>query len=153
MADSVDTAENFDFSEPRRFLLAHAISQRHADLYIQQSSGNVAAGTADGYATSQRLNRHPAVRLTFDQQPITMYLRFYALRVALSINLLTVGDYTEHYLEENWSSAAWYLAQFCALLYNLISGATAYGAYLWYVLSMAAAILLLADGAGLGPQI
>ncbi|WP_417683371.1 diguanylate cyclase domain-containing protein [Pseudidiomarina aquimaris] len=154
----LDTAENFDFSEPRRFLLAHAISQRHADLYIQQGEQwqHVAAGTADGYANSQRLNyRHPAVRLTFDRQPITMYLRFYdPAGSTFPINLLTVGDYTEHYLEENLVFGMVFGAIFALLLYNLILLVQLRdGAYLWYVLSMAAAILLLADGTGLGLQI
>jgi len=154
----LDTAENFDFTEPRRYLLAHAISQRHADFYIQQGGQwrHVAAGTADGYAESQRLNyRHPAVLLMFDRQPITIYFRVYdPAGSTFPINLLTDGDYTEHYLEETVVFGMVFGAILALLLYNLILLVQLRdGAYLWYVLSMAAAILLLADGTGLGPQV
>lgn len=30
-------ADSFDFNEPRRYLISHAISQRHADFYVLQN--------------------------------------------------------------------------------------------------------------------
>lgn len=151
-------APDFDFSEPRRYLIAHAISQRQADFYIKQQGEwqHIPAGTSDGYAQSERLNyRHPGVRLTFDEQPITIYFRVYdPAGSTFPINLLTVADYTEHYIEENLVFGMVFGAILALLLYNLILLVQLRdSAYFWYVLSMAAAILLLADGTGLGPQI
>lgn len=151
-------APNFDFNEPRRYLLMHAISQRHADFYLQQGDAwqHIPAGTADGYANSARLNyRHPAVRADFSDGPVTLYIRLYdPAGSTFPVNLLTVADYTEHYLEENFVFGAVFGAILALLLYNLILLMQLRDpTYFWYVLSMAAAILLLLDGTGIGPQL
>lgn len=74
--------------------------------------------------------------------------------ITFPINLLTVADYTEHYVEESLVFGMVFGAIVALLLYNLILLMQLRdGSYLWYVLSMAAAILLLADGTGLGPQV
>lgn len=149
---------SFDLSEPRRYLLTHAVSQRHADFYVKQAEEwrHIPAGTVDGYRSVERLNyRHPAIRLVFSEHPVTVYLRLYdPAGSTFPVHLLTVADYTDHYLEENLVFGMIFGAILALLIYNLILMIQLRDwTYFWYVLSMAAAILLLLDGTGLGPQI
>lgn len=140
-----------------KVLVAHAISQQNADFYVV-NNGNIDvihAGLDHAFQHSQRVNyRHPAIALSTAELPQTIYIRFYDQAGSVfPLELLNSSTFEQKRLQENLIFGAIFGIIIGLFFYNL----TLYvqlrdSSYLWYVFTMAAALVLLLEGTGIGPQ-